>query len=201
MDATTIIAGIQAFGTLVVGVFLIYQNRILRTQVESQGQLITNMKSFQDIFDLKTLEEYVQIQEKRVVGKTEIEKREFEEKFKKELEAMKKTHEESVQINLELTKVFFSVITTHLDKDQRRKIISEKFPTQSENYINLLEQYEKEFNIADEVNDLLMLDQWRFNILRNSFAHNHFSKSYKNSIDSIILYIKNRQGSDPSKEV
>jgi hypothetical protein len=147
-----IIPWIQLGATATLTLFIIFQNRILRTQVAKQNEIINNMKAYADIIKLDEIKKYVEMREQTIKDLTEKEKRELEQEFfsiksKLENEVQKKGAESSTLEDMFIETLAFSaryVIKFVPDTEQKRKtFIANAFPLSKEFFYLVLEKYSK----------------------------------------------------------
>jgi hypothetical protein len=122
MNANLVLSVIQIFIAILIFGFVLYQNRILKTEIAQQNSIIKNIDAYTKILDISKLEDYVKIREKTISSEGELAKRELEEKIKKMSDGVKFTGELAV----ELSTLVFVVLVKH-KKDTAMSIIDKDF--------------------------------------------------------------------------
>ena len=61
---------------------LFSQNRILRTQINKQNEIINNIEAFHRVFDIKKVNEFFELREKTYKDKFKIQEKSYEDRFK-----------------------------------------------------------------------------------------------------------------------
>jgi len=123
MTVDQIIALIQGLGTLAIAAFILFQNKILNTQITNQNQMISNLKSFQEIIDIKKVREYVDLREETHQEKVKLMKSEFEKTLESELKKSKDEAEKTKQFYTETT-LALSRLLVNLDEKERLKFMT-----------------------------------------------------------------------------
>ena len=142
---------VQIILTVVVGCFILYQNRVLKTQVKTQGEMMTNIKSFMDIISLNRLKEYGEILEKTGDNKVILAEQEFEKKLREQMDIQKANKEQYEKSTVELNTVVYEYLINYHTYDKRREIIDTKLPSNRETLYELLEGFEKSSEEAKTV--------------------------------------------------
>lgn len=146
MDIQLIVTLTNSVIVTLTFIFVIYQKRILKTQIEKQNAIIGNMEKYNNIIDVGKIEDYVKIREKTISSIAELEKRDLEKKIKEINEGVNAAG----QMAVDLSSLVF-VLLTHHTKEDALKIIAKEFK-----YDNVRDLYSKAVvKYWDDVNEVI----------------------------------------------
>src|SRR6185436_11157618 len=131
----TIVLVLQGIVVIAVPLILLYQNRILKSQVTKQADIINSMKAYADILNLDNIKQYVDMREQTFKDTTEKEKEQLRaiilEVATKMGEIIKTTHEEHQETILgyaEVIAYLVKYISANVLPKNQKTYIERNFP-------------------------------------------------------------------------
>jgi hypothetical protein len=138
-----IVAAIQGIVSIAILIAVLWKNSILKTQIEKSNAIISNIEAYQKLIDLQKLKEFVDISEQTILKKTEMEKKELEQKLHREIIEPLKTENE--QTKGKYGEVVFAVgynIVNFFKQEKRKEVVLKRYPLNKEILLDFIEMYQ-----------------------------------------------------------
>ncbi len=140
---STIISIIPSSIAVVIGIIIIRQNKILKTQINSQNSIITNMESYSKLIDIEKLKQFVEVREITIKESAEFDKKAFQEKLHEEqLKPLQKEQEQMLEVIADLMKSHILMSIRHNKRSYRIQIAEKELRSTSAYYLEYLQEME-----------------------------------------------------------